>query len=325
MNQENNVSHTNNKKTPENDNIKSTPIDAKDQLTLLKQYQDFVKDANTQIDRVSKIHWTLLIILGLVIAVGISFTYKTASDFKTEVRNDVENLKKEVEKRIDDELSKKSIQDLINKKVSERVDVIADDLIGKQITEKISPKITESDSKLSDISLELNKIKDDSIKLSELNNFTLTFLKALGDDYKAFEQLGNWSADKNFAFPEISLIMYETIRLTHFQQKAMRIANILLPKEVDFSKGSFSEFTQLLDSLPWKFHANLIGKIWERKEEEISKIEKMSFLIKVLKTSNSLRAKNLAGILFEREYDVNWDPFKMQPIYYKWDEIQKTK
>ena len=96
MNQENNVSHTNNKKTPENDNIKSTPIDAKDQLTLLKQYQDFVKDANTQIDRVSKIHWTLLIILGLVIAVGIFFTYRTASDFKTEVRSDVEILKKKL-------------------------------------------------------------------------------------------------------------------------------------------------------------------------------------------------------------------------------------
>ena len=119
--------------------------------------------------------------------------------------------------------------------------------------------------------------------------------------------------------------MYETIRLIHFQQKIMPIATTLLPKEVDFSKLSFSEFTQLLDSLPWKFHANLINKIWERKEEEISKREKMSFLIKVLKTSNSLRAKNLAGILFDREYNVNWDPFKMQPIDDKWDEIQKTK
>ncbi len=81
----------------------------------------------------------------------------------------------------------------------------------------------------------------------------------------------------------------------------------------------------MLSSLPPRFHADLIKKIWERKEEEISKIEKMSFLIEVLNTSNSLNAKNIAGILFDREYNVNWDPFKMQPIYDKWDAIQKTK
>ncbi len=219
MKQENNVSHTDNKKTPENDNIKSTSIDAKDQLTLLEQYQDFVKNANTQIDRVSKIHWTLLIILGLVIAVGIFFTYRTASDFKTEVRNDVEILKKEVEKRIDNELSKEELHKLITAKVSKRIAEIADDLIGKQITEKISPKITESDSKLSEISLELNEIKENRKSLDQLTKFILTFTKAQSDDYAAFEQLGNWGADPKFSYHEISLIMYETIRNTHFQQK----------------------------------------------------------------------------------------------------------
>lgn len=247
------------------------------------------------------------------------------SNLKTEIRDTVTTLKKEVETRVDKELSMKSIKDLINKKVSERVDIIADDLIEKQITEKISPKIIELDNKLSEISLELNRIKEDRKKLDELNDFTLTFLKALGDDYKAFEQLGNLSADKNFAFPEISLSMYETIRLIHLQHKLIPFSIIAIPAEVDFSKLSFSGFTQLLDSLPCKFHASLIDKIWERKEEEISKREKMSFLIEVLKTSNSLRAKNWAGILFDREYNVNWDPFKMQPIYEKWDDIQKTK
>lgn len=317
MTQENNSSSDN--------KIKATPKDSTEQLTLLGKYQEFVKNANTQIDRVSKIHWTLLIILGLVIAVGIFFTYRTASDFKTDVRNDVEILKKEVVKRIDDELSKEQLHKLITAKVSKRIADIADDLIKSHITDNISPKIIELDNKLSEISLELNKTKEDRKKLDGLNDFTLTFLKALGDDYKAFEQLGNWSADKNFAFPESSLSMYEAIRLIHFQHKLIPFTMMSIPAESDFLKHSFSEFTQLLDSLPCKFHANLINKIWERKEEEISKREKMSFLIKVLKTSNSLRAKNWAGILFEREYNVNWEPFKTQPIYDKWDEIQKTK
>lgn len=317
MTQENNSSSDN--------KIKATPKDSTEQLTLLGKYQEFVKNANTQIDRVSKIHWTLLIILGLVIAVGIFFTYRTASDFKTEVRNDVEILKKEVEKRINNELGKEELHKLITAKVSERIAEIADALIEQHIAANISPKIIELDKKFSEISLELNKIKEDRKKLDELNNFILIFFKALGDDYEAFEQLGNWSADPKFAYHENSLSMYETIRIIHYQQKQIYISFIKFPDEIDCSKLSFSGFTQLLDSLHCKFHASLINKIWERKEEEISKREKMSFLVKVLKTSNSLRAKNWAGILFDREYNVNWDPFKMQPIYDKWDEIQKTK
>ena len=225
----------------------------------------------------------------------------------------------------------KSIKDLINKKVSERVDIIADDLIEKQITEKISPKIIELDNKLSEVSLELNKIKEDRKKLDELNDFILTFLKALGDDYKAFEKLGNWSADQTFDFHEISLNLYETIRCIHFQQKSIPIIVTTTPPitvdsiAIDFSKLPFSEFKTLLSSLRPRFHADLIYKIWEIKEEEISKKEKISFLKEVLDTSNSLHAKNIAGILFEKEYnDVFWDPFKFDPINTKWKNIQKT-
>ncbi len=168
MTQENNSSSDN--------KIKATPGNSTDQLTLLGKYQEFVENANTQIDRVSKIHWTLLIILGLVIAVGIFFTYRTASDFKTEVRNEVEILKKEVEKRIDDELSKEQLHKLITEKVSERITKVADDLIKQHIAANISPTIIELTNKLSEVSLELNKIKENRKKLDELNDFTLTFL-----------------------------------------------------------------------------------------------------------------------------------------------------
>ncbi len=105
----------------------------------------------------------------------------------------------------------------------------------------------------------------------------------------------------------------------------MNFSFVALSEELNFSKLSSSEFTQLLDSLHWKFHASLINKIWERKEEEISKKEKISFLVEVLKTSNSLKAKNFAGILFEREYNVYWEPFKMDSICDKWDKMQKPK
>ena len=193
------------------------------------------------------------------------------------------------------------------------------------------PKYKETEKTLENISLELNKTKYDSNKLSELNSFTLTFLKALGDDYKAFEQLGNWSADKNFAFHEISLNLYDTIRCIHFQQKSIPIVFTTTPPitvdsiAIDFSKLSFSEFKKLISSLPPIYHSDLIKKICERKEEEISKIEKMSFLVEVLNTSNSLNAKNYAGIMFEKEYnDVFWDPFKFDPINTKWKNVQKT-
>jgi hypothetical protein len=112
--------------------------------------------------------------------------------------------------------------------------------------------------------------------------------------------------------------MYETIRNIHLQHKFIGTWITIPITAVDFSNCSFSDFTKSLSSYPAKYHIYLITKIWER--EDISKDDKKLFLMEVLKTSNSLNAKNYAGILFERETNINWDPFKFQPIY---DEYEK--
>lgn len=334
MNQENNVSHTNNKKTSENDNIKSTPINSNDQSTPLQQYRDISDHAHKQIGSIYSVFKLVLTIGSFMLAIAIgSGTYFTIhsikdfkndiSDLKTEIRDDVSNLKTEIHDTV--KTLKTEVETSVNRELDEDSikSIIAEKITDKLITEKISPKIKETEKTLKALSEQLDKAKDGSTKLNELNNFTLTFLKAIGDDYKAFVQLENWSNDSSFAFSEISFRMYQTIRIIHYQQKQISISFIKFPDEIALSKMPFSEFQTFISQQDPIFHADIIKIISER--SDIEQIEKTPFLIEVLNKSNSLLARNSAGTLFERAYkDFRWVPFNIDAVNTKWKEIQKT-
>lgn len=128
----------------------------------------------------------------LIIAVGIYFTFKSASEFKDEIRQEgqraqatqkadfeslgqklrqdlqgnVEDMRKEVAKRIDSEFDSKQISDLVRDKAKERIDAIADVLIQKNITNQIAPIRAEFLEQLSqskeEIRQRVEKLDEDS-------------------------------------------------------------------------------------------------------------------------------------------------------------------
>ena len=194
------------------------------------------------------------------------------------------------------------------------------DLVAQNAT--VAKKLsTEAKISYEDLSNKNEAADKELKKINDLNNFIITYLKALNDDAAAFEKLGTLSTDNNFPFHDISLSMYETIKLTHLHQTTISFTVTKLPKEFDLTKYNFTDFKKLLYNQHPKYHAYILDKIWDR--EDITKKEKILFLIEVRMTSNSLKAKNLAGILFAREYDdVSWDPFQYKPIDEKWEKIK---
>lgn len=296
--------------------------DSKDQFTILKQYQDIVDRSHKEIEYVRNAYKWLISLTGIcltfIFVVGIYFTHKEISG----MRADLKDLENEVKNRVDTELSKESIRTLINSKVSSRVDTIADGLIEEKITLKITPKIEESDNKLKIIDNQLKESLKVSKNIQEVSDFMLTFIRAQNDDSAAFEQLGRWGVDISFPFSDISLKMYETIRLSYVEKLGVAYWIYEWPKDVDPLKFYLTDFKIYLSSLEPKYHAYLVELIWKR--DTISKKDKLIFFVDVLNTSNSLNAKNYAGRLLANEIGLKWHPFYIKPLLDKWEEIKDT-
>ena len=86
--------------------------------------------------------------------------------------------------RIDAEFGSNNIHELVRDKAQERIDKVADTIIGKQIDSKITPKINSVVSQLGNVESNLA--------------LATTVTAALNDDRKAFEQLQRWANDKSY-------------------------------------------------------------------------------------------------------------------------------
>ena len=151
-----------------------------------KSKQTETSDAIIQIteharNQITWVHSTYKFIVGIVIgavtllvAIGIYFTFKSASEFKGDIlqegqraqaaqkaefdalekklrqdlQSNVGDMQKDVSKRIDAEFDSKQITELVRDKATERIDAIADILIQKNITNLIAPVRAEFSDQL---------------------------------------------------------------------------------------------------------------------------------------------------------------------------------
>jgi hypothetical protein len=129
-------------------------------------------------------------IIGIIVVVGIYFSYESARDFKNDIKQDGKEdqdrmnkdvtlleqkltqdmqsqaniVRQEVAKRINDEFASSNIVALVTEKAKERIDLIADVLIAQNITNKLGPIRAELVS-------ELNNAKEkEDLKFAEMDN-----------------------------------------------------------------------------------------------------------------------------------------------------------
>jgi len=150
----------------------------------------------------------------------------------------------------------------------------------------------------------------------------LTFIKAQSDDSESFEQLAKWGTDKSFRFSILSLSMYETIRRFYLERLQRGYFTCEWTAGIDPSKFSLADFKTCLSTLEPKYHTHLVNLIYTR--NDLSKKDKLIFLIDVLNSSNSLNAKDHAGRFFATETNITWDPFNYKPLFDKWEETKDT-
>lgn len=157
----------------------------------IERYEKIVDRANKEIAGVRYVYIWLAGILGIIFVVGMGvatfITYSTIGDIKSSVEERVSKLEKRVEERIEEQFDKNNIRKLVEDKAIERIDKVADKLIGQKIDEKVTPLIRDVDiqardlqSRLVAIEEKINQIMADSEKkLSALEGKTEKNLKAM--------------------------------------------------------------------------------------------------------------------------------------------------
>ena len=198
--------------------VKKNNIGENTNVNQLELYQNIVDRAHKEIEYVHSAYKWLLAILTIIILAGMAFTYKSAVDFKNEIKmqgvslnetlvskmsectsrldSNFAQLEIKVNSRIDNEFEKENIHKLVQDKAQRRIEEIADSLIEQKIAEQLSPKMKEADLKLAQID-EKNIIAQQNLDALQLQaKFMIVILAAQNDDREAFDQL-SWVCSFN--------------------------------------------------------------------------------------------------------------------------------
>ena len=172
------------------DKIKKEEVNKGDNREI-ERYEKIVDRANKEIAGVRYVYIWLAGILGIIFVVGMGvatfITYSTLGAITSSVEERVSKLEKRVEERIEEQFDQNNIRKLVEDKAIERIDKVADKLIGQKIDEKVTPLIRDVDiqtrdlqSRLVAIEEKINQIMADSEKkLSALEGETEKNLKAM--------------------------------------------------------------------------------------------------------------------------------------------------
>jgi len=315
----------------------------------------------------------------LLVAIGIYFTFKSASEFKDDIlqegqraqaaqkadfaslenklrqdlQGNVEDMRKEVAKRIDAEFDSKQISELVRDKAKERIDTIADVLIQKDITNQIAPIRIEFLDQLAkskeEIRQRVEQLDEDSkktqkteaelqttiaearellAKLDEQSVFIMAVIEAQNDDRSAFEKLNNWASDPKYRWHDMAGSIVQSICLNYYDPHDTKnygtfnwSALPVKPESLNI-QGMQQIWTSIVPSGAAK---GFIDNVWG--STNITKAQKMSFLYSVIEkdSRNSLLAANRAAYLLAGELKANYNPsFNYSDIESKWADWQKT-
>jgi len=236
---------------------------------------------------------------------------------KSEQEAIVTDVGKKVNKRIEDEFNKDNIQTLVKSRAEERIDKIADSLIGQQIEKKITPKIEAANEKIINMDQKVAKATEKINNLSTETDFMTVFNSAQSNDRAAFEKLKIWSEDNDSPYRERASQAYRKIMEDHQLGLPLNPVDPPWKPGIDPSQLTFHQLREIYDGAG-THRPGVLKYVMQRKD--ITKKEKMQFLIDIIKSEQNLKFLEYAGQCFIGESKQNvykiayWEHIKW------WDE-----
>ena len=229
--------------------------------------------AEKQIARVWKTYAVLGTLLTVLIAVGAFLTYKSISDFRSsisdEVRTEKDIVQRQVEIQIEQEFGRDAIQALITQKAEERIDLVADKLIAAQIEEQITAVRVEFEQGLDDLGV---RTADAEVLVAELVataaglessvEMALLVFGAISDSRADFDSLIDIAQDEDHPHSDLAARTVRRIQHTH-DWSAM-----YLGRELQSETGvTTSDILAALADPRSEFRQAALDTIWSREEE----------------------------------------------------------
>jgi hypothetical protein len=223
------------------------------------------------------------------------------------------------------------IQQITREAASERASMLLERQIQPEV-EKFKQDISEKSVKANEkiVSLEDSLSKATSImgKLASINNFTSTVVAAQNDDRRAFDLLEQWANDPNNKFREQALGAWVSILDDNSGGPFfIPTGKFPWPEGYDPSQLSLNDLRRRYHELPTVMRPSLINYIWKR--EDFSKLDRLDFMMEIMKSDPSLKAVRYAGHYFSKGTKQQIKPLAVSLLSQWWLEhrdefVEKT-
>lgn len=191
----------------------------------------------------------------------------------------------------------------------------------KQLVNDLSEKNSKAEEKLSQLD---KSISDGNLAVKELQlytQFNTTVLAAQNDNRRAYDQLWAWSDDSTFPFQKAAAQAVQTIMDQHNPAMVRGGFSVSWNEGVDPQKLSLPELLQVLKSALPHIRLGILEFVWQ-KRTDITKRDRLQFLVDVLSSDESLQVIEYAG-----RYFAQGTGDKLKPIaigsHLKWWEDNK--
>jgi len=293
-------------------------------ISLLEQ---ILARTDKEITKIHNYYRLTATLLAVIIAVGIFFSYSTVSDFKKDIKEDMEifkirtkaetknyadsmkiNTNNEVGKvrtavvdKINSEFDADNIAVLVNNSAKERVDKVADGLVKKRVDERV--KVSEK--QLNDLSI---KASNDISYLK----VQLFITAALNDDRFAFDSLKAIIIKQKSFMNEAKIIVENIIN-----KYASPSYSLLAVTYLEINKYTIDQLKDELDKSSSSNKYMIIEEVWERKNVNIAK--KTNFLIDIIKKDRNLSAVSYASKKLIEYFKLDYKSLEVEKILNWWD------
>ena len=188
----------------------------------------------------------------------------------------------------------------------------------KAISEDVADKNKRAEEKLEILDKAVTSANATLDKLEAATEFTLKVMAAQNDDRKAFDTLLELANDKEYPFADRAQQAWYTIFEEH--GKPLYLSGFKIPwaEGLDPSKLTLSDLSRTYQRAPAQLKPALLEYIWNR--NNIPEIDRLDFMMQVMKTDPSLTAVEYAGRYFTSGTNQKIKPLAVERLSSWWEQ-----
>lgn len=188
----------------------------------------------------------------------------------------------------------------------------------EELSQEASEKNEKAEAKLKTLDEAIAKASKTLESLESVTEYTKTVVAAQNDDREAFDTLEAWSKDKSHPFSEEAGQAWSTVFESH--NKPFSTSGFTVPWNEGFDPSvlTLPQLASQYATAPPQLKPALLEYIWKR--NDIPQIDRLDFMMNIMKTDDSLTAVEYAGRHFTSGTKQKIKPMAVEYLDNWWKE-----